>query len=147
MELLTTTLQATQWQQQQTGKTIGFVPTMGALHRGHLSLVQRACKENDAVVASIFVNPTQFDDKSDLARYPRTLDADLILLNTTACAAVFAPSVAEVYPTPDERVFNFGGLDKVMEGKCRNGHFNGVAQVVSRLFAILPAVGRAYFGE
>jgi pantoate--beta-alanine ligase len=147
MELLKTVLQAQQWQQQQAGKTIGFVPTMGALHKGHLSLVQRACKENDAVVASIFVNPTQFDDKTDLAHYPRTLDADLTLLNTTACTAVFAPTVAEIYPVPDERVFDFGSLDKIMEGKCRSGHFNGVGQVVSRLFAILPAVRRAYFGE
>lgn len=119
---------------------------MGALHRGHLSLVERACKENDAAVVSIFVNPLQFNDPADLEHYPRTLDADLTLLNKTPCSAVFAPTPAEMYPVPDRRVWDFGGLDSVMEGRCRSGHFNGVAQAVSRLFEILPA-SRAYFGE
>jgi pantoate--beta-alanine ligase len=119
---------------------------MGALHRGHLSLIQRSCKENEHTVVSIFVNPTQFNDKSDLERYPRTLDADVALLEQTPCDVVFAPSVEEIYPVPDTRIFDFGNLDKVMEGAHRPGHFNGVAQVVSRLFDLLPAT-RAYFGE
>jgi pantoate--beta-alanine ligase len=143
---LTTSSQMRQWRQNAAASSIGFVPTMGALHRGHLSLVERACKENDAVVVSIFVNPTQFDDPADLQRYPRTIDADIALLEQTSCAVVFTPDVHDVYPEPDTRVFDFGGLDKVMEGERRSGHFNGVAQVVSRLLAIVQPT-RAYFGE
>jgi pantoate--beta-alanine ligase len=125
--------------------TIGFVPTMGALHKGHLSLVERAVYENDTVVVSIFVNPAQFNEKADLERYPRDLDADMQLLKSTGCNIIFAPSVDDVYPVPDTRIFDFDGLDTVMEGKFRPGHFNGVAQVVSRLFGIVEP-DKAYFG-
>ncbi len=124
---------------------IGFVPTMGALHEGHFSLVRRARAENDIVVVSVFVNPTQFNDKNDLLRYPRTLDADLEKLSHIKCDIVFAPAVEEIYPEPETRVFDFGHLDTVMEGKFRPGHFNGVAQVVSRLFEIVKP-DKAYFG-
>lgn len=128
------------------GEQIGFVPTMGALHAGHLSLVERARKECDVVVVSIFVNPTQFNDKGDLAAYPRTLPADLELLSPIGPDYVFAPSVEEVYPTPDTREFDFGMVDKVMEGASRPGHFNGVGQVVSKLFDFVEP-HKAYFGE
>jgi len=127
-------------------KKIGLVPTMGALHAGHASLVNRSVKENDVTVVSVFVNPTQFNDKNDLLKYPRTLDADCKLLEANGCSFVFAPSVEEMYPEPDTRVFNFAPLDTVMEGAFRPGHFNGVAQIVSKLFdAVKPH--RAYFGE
>jgi pantoate--beta-alanine ligase len=129
----------------QGNGTIGFVPTMGALHEGHISLVNRAVSENRIVVVSIFVNPTQFNDKSDLDRYPRTLKSDLVLLEKTGCQLVFAPSAQEVYPEHDTRKFDFGPLETVMEGKHRPGHFNGVAQVVSKLFAFVQP-DRAYFG-
>jgi len=131
----------------RTGHTsIGFVPTMGALHAGHLSLVEQCCKENDVIVVSIFVNPAQFNDKNDLANYPRTMEEDLKMLTPAGCDVVFAPSVEEMYPVEDTRVFDFGILDKVMEGAHRPGHFNGVVQIVSRLFdAVQP--DRAYFGE
>jgi pantoate--beta-alanine ligase len=125
--------------------TVGFVPTMGALHEGHLSLVKQAVSETNIVVVSIFVNPTQFNDPKDLERYPRTLDADLQLLEKTGCQIVFAPGVNEIYPEPDKRKFNFGELESVMEGLHRPGHFNGVAQVVSKLFEIVKP-GKAYFG-
>lgn len=128
------------------GEQIGFVPTMGALHAGHLSLVERARKECGIVVVSIFVNPTQFNDKGDLAAYPRTLPADLELLSPIGPDYVFAPSVEEVYPTPDTREFDFGMVDKVMEGASRPGHFNGVGQVVSKLFDFVEP-HKAYFGE
>ena len=128
------------------GKTIGLVPTMGALHAGHASLVKRAVAENDVVVVSDFVNPTQFNDKDDLAKYPRTLDADCRLLESCGAAFVFAPSVEEIYPKPDTRTFSYAPLDTVMEGKYRPGHFNGVCQIVSKLFLIVEPT-RAYFGE
>ena len=128
------------------GKTIGLVPTMGALHAGHASLVKRAVAENDVVVVSDFVNPTQFNDKDDLAKYPRTLDADCRLLESCGAAFVFAPSVEEIYPEPDTRMFSYAPLDTVMEGKYRPGHFNGVCQIVSKLFLIVEPT-RAYFGE
>ena len=115
---------------------IGFVPTMGALHAGHRSLVERARRECATVVVSVFVNPTQFNDKTDLKNYPRTPEADLRLLEEVGADYVFMPSVEEVYPEPDTRTFDFGMIDKVMEGATRPGHFNGVAQVVSRLFDI-----------
>ena len=124
---------------------VGFVPTMGALHKGHLSLVERAVSENRIVVVSIFVNPTQFNDPKDLERYPRNLEHDLKLLDSTGCQLVFAPEVKEVYPEYDTRKFNFGPLETVMEGKHRPGHFNGVAQVVSKLFDMVKP-GKAYFG-
>ncbi len=127
-------------------KTIGLVPTMGALHAGHASLVKRAVAENDVVVVSDFVNPTQFNDKNDLAKYPRTLDADCRLLEACGVTFVFAPSVEEIYPEPDTRTFSYAPLDTVMEGKYRPGHFNGVCQIVSKLFLIVEPT-RAYFGE
>jgi len=130
------------------GKPVGFVPTMGALHEGHLSLVKNATAECPMVVISIYVNPTQFNNKEDLKRYPRTLEADLKLLNTVLREddLVFTPGDNEIYPTTDKRVFHFGNLDNVMEAKRRPGHFNGVAQVVSRLFDIVkPDI--AYFGQ
>ena len=128
------------------GNSVGLVPTMGALHTGHASLVERAVKENDVVVVSVFVNPTQFNDKNDLKNYPRTLDADCALLERIGATVAFAPSVEEMYPEEDTRQFSFAPLDTVMEGACRPGHFNGVAQIVSKLFyAVEP--DRAYFGE
>ncbi len=129
-----------------SGLSIGFVPTMGALHEGHLSLVDRAGAENDRVVVSIFVNPNQFNDPNDLKNYPRTLEADLALLDTHRCQYLFLPDVTEIYPEPDTRKFDFGTLETVMEGRFRQGHFNGVAQVVSRLFDIVHPL-KAYFGQ
>ena len=128
------------------GKTIGLVPTMGALHEGHASLVRRAVVENDVVVVSDFVNPTQFNDPNDLLKYPRTLDADCDLLEREGAKIVFAPSVDEMYPETDTRQFSYAPLDTVMEGKYRPGHFNGVCQIVSKLFMIVGP-DRAYFGE
>ncbi len=133
-------------QQISEGKTIGFVPTMGALHEGHLTLIRQAANENDFVVVSIFVNPIQFNNPEDLAKYPRNLDEDLQKLEGTGCALVFAPTPEEMYPEPDLTLFDFGQLDKVMEGKFRPGHFNGVAIVVKRLFEIVIP-HKAYFGE
>ncbi|WP_297088680.1 pantoate--beta-alanine ligase [uncultured Draconibacterium sp.] len=146
MKLLTT-VNDLQFEIQQLGaeSQVGFVPTMGALHAGHISLVKQAVKENRIVVVSIFVNPTQFNDAKDLERYPRTLENDMHLLEPTGCAIVFAPNAKEVYPEPDKRKFNFGKLEEVMEGKHRPGHFNGVAQVVSRLFDMVKPA-KAYFG-
>lgn len=133
-------------QARAEGKSIGLVPTMGALHEGHASLVERSVAENGVTVVSVFVNPTQFNDKGDLERYPRTLEADCQLLERLGADCVFAPSVEEVYPEPDTRVFDFTPLDKVMEGIYRPGHFNGVAQIVSKLFMYVEP-HRAYFGE
>lgn len=131
---------------KQRKGTCGFVPTMGALHEGHLSLVDRCRKECDTVVVSVFVNPTQFNDPNDLKNYPRTAEADIALLEKAGADFAFMPSVEEIYPKKDTRVFDFGQLDKVMEGPSRPGHFNGVAQVVSRLFDIVGC-DTAYFGE
>ena len=132
--------------EKYSSKNIGFVPTMGALHNGHISLVKRSVEENDVTVVSVFVNPTQFNDKADLERYPRTEDADKKLLEAAGCDIVFMPQVEEMYPEEDTRVFNFGSIETVMEGKYRPGHFNGVAQIVSKLFyAVEPT--RSYFGE
>lgn len=127
-------------------KTIGLVPTMGALHEGHISLVQRSVEENDVTVVSIFVNPTQFNDKKDLEKYPRTLDADCALLEANNTTIVFAPTVQEVYPEPDTRTFSYPPTDTVMEGEFRPGHFNGVCQIVSKLFMYVEP-HKAYFGE
>lgn len=128
------------------GISIGFVPTMGALHQGHISLVEKAIRENDIVVVSIFVNPTQFNDKTDLKNYPRTPEKDIALIEKAGVHYVFMPSEQEIYPESDTRVFDFGNLGKVMEGAHRPGHFNGVAQVVSKLFdSVEPH--RAYFGQ
>lgn len=131
---------------REEGKLIGFVPTMGALHEGHASLVRRAVAENDVVVVSVFVNPTQFNDSNDLVKYPRTLEADCRLLEKEGATLVFAPSVEEMYPEPDTRRFHYAPLDTVMEGKYRPGHFNGVCQIVSKLFLIVEP-HYAYFGE
>lgn len=138
-------LQAILDNKRQEGLSIGFVPTMGALHTGHLSLVEKAGQQSGFVVVSIFVNPTQFNDKSDLERYPRDLQKDVNLLEPTSCQLIFAPEANEIYPEPDTRQFNFGNLEQVMEGKFRPGHFNGVAQVVSRLFEIVQP-DKAFFG-
>ena len=128
------------------GKKVGLVPTMGALHAGHASLVKRSVNENEVTVVSVFVNPTQFNDKNDLVKYPRTLDADCKLLEAFGATYAFAPSVEEMYPEPDTRQFSYAPLDTVMEGAFRPGHFNGVCQIVSKLFeAVKPH--RAYFGE
>ena len=128
------------------GKKVGLVPTMGALHAGHASLVKRSVNENEVTVVSVFVNPTQFNDKNDLERYPRTLEADCQLAEACGADYLFAPSVEEIYPTPDMRHFEFPPVSTVMEGACRPGHFNGVCQVVSRLFYIVKP-DKAYFGE
>lgn len=128
------------------GQKIGLVPTMGALHAGHASLVKRSVSENDVTVVSVFVNPTQFNDKNDLKNYPRTLDADCQLLKSLGADYVFAPSVEEVYPEPDTRSFSYPPIDTVMEGARRPGHFNGVCQIVSKLFYMVKP-DRAYFGE
>ena len=128
------------------GKKVGLVPTMGALHAGHASLVKRSVSENGVTVVSVFVNPTQFNDKNDLEKYPRTLDADCRLLEECGADFAFAPSVSEMYPEPDTRQFSYAPLDTVMEGAFRPGHFNGVAQVVSKLFYIVEP-DNAYFGE
>lgn len=130
----------------QPGRQIGFVPTMGALHRGHLELVKRAVNENDVVVCSIFVNPIQFNNPDDLKKYPRTFESDIEMLESMGCHYVFYPDTQEMYPEPETHTYDFGQLDKVMEGRYRQGHFNGVAIVVKKLFDIvLPH--RAYFGE
>jgi pantoate--beta-alanine ligase len=131
---------------RKEGKEIGLVPTMGALHAGHVSLVRRSVKDNSVTVVSVFVNPTQFNDKNDLKNYPRDLNADCKLLESAGADYVFAPAVEDVYPTPDNRQFSFPPVDTVMEGAHRPGHFNGVCQVVSRLFYIVRPT-RAYFGE
>jgi pantoate--beta-alanine ligase len=131
------------------GKTIGFVPTMGALHAGHAALVQKACSENEICVVSIFVNPTQFNNVEDLQKYPRTLEKDTTLLESLGVHFVFAPTAEEMYSAEEMQArfsFDFNGLDEVMEGKMRPGHFNGVVQVVSRLFELVRPT-RAYFGE
>jgi pantoate--beta-alanine ligase len=132
--------------ERSQNRSIGFVPTMGALHEGHLSLVKRCLSENAVCVVSIFVNPTQFNDKNDLDTYPRTLEKDRDMLEAAGCHYLFAPSEEEMYPEPDTRVFSFGTVDRVMEGAHRPGHFNGVAQIVSKLFSAVEA-RRAYFGE
>ena len=129
------------------GKSLGLVPTMGALHQGHLSLIARARVENDLVIATIFVNPTQFDRKEDLVNYPSSLDADLDMLEESGCDLVFVPTPEDIY---ENRVqsehFDFGGLDHVMEGRFRKGHFDGVATIVKKLFSLIRP-DRAYFGE
>ena len=131
---------------RREGHSIGLVPTMGALHEGHASLVRRSVAENDVTVVSIFLNPTQFNDPKDLERYPRTLEADCQLLEKCGADIAFAPSVAEVYPEPDTRQFSYPPTDSVMEGAMRPGHFNGVCQVVSKLLSYVEP-DRAYFGE
>lgn len=131
--------------QQKAGKTVGFVPTMGALHTGHISLIESSKKENDLTVCSIFVNPTQFNNPEDLKKYPRTLEKDCEMLEAAQCDVVFAPSAEEMYPALPKLKFDFGTLETVMEGKFRPGHFNGVGIVVSKLFHIVKP-DKAYFG-
>jgi pantoate--beta-alanine ligase len=131
---------------RQQGKSIGLIPTMGALHEGHLSLIDASLRSNNISVVSIFVNPTQFNEKSDFNNYPRDIEKDLELVRLKGCDLAFVPSEQEMYPEKDQRIFDFGTLDKYMEGKYRPGHFNGVAQIVSRLFSIIEP-DRAYFGE
>lgn len=151
MQILTTkhelTLQMNACLRQ--GKTIGLVPTMGALHEGHAALVRRAVSENDVCVVSVFVNPTQFNNQEDLLKYPRTLQQDVELLTNIGVHFVFAPTPEEMYTQQEMQQpfeFDFNGLDQVMEGKMRPGHFNGVVQIVSRLFELVHPT-RAYFGE
>ena len=139
-------LQNALFEERKQGKEIGLVPTMGALHEGHASLVRRSVGENGVTVVSVFVNPTQFNDKNDLKNYPRNLEADCALLESCMADYVFAPEVEDMYPTPDTRHFEFPPVSTVMEGAHRPGHFNGVCQVVSRLFYIVRP-DRAYFGE
>lgn len=139
-------LQNALFDDRKQGRSIGLVPTMGALHEGHASLVRRSVAENDITVVSVFVNPTQFNDQNDLKNYPRDLDADCRLLEECHADYVLAPSVDEMYPTPDTRRFEYPPVSTVMEGAHRPGHFNGVCQVVSRLFYIVRP-DRAYFGE
>lgn len=151
MQVITTKLELTRQVTacMRQNKTIGFVPTMGALHAGHASLVQHAVAENDVCVVSVFVNPTQFNNPEDLLKYPRTLEQDVALLTQLGVHFVFAPSPEEMYSSEEMNVpfsFDFNGLDQVMEGKMRPGHFNGVVQVVSRLFDLIQPT-RAYFGE
>lgn len=130
---------------RKKGKSIGFVPTMGALHDGHLALIKSAKKENDVVVCSIFVNPIQFNNPDDLKKYPNQIESDIKLLEAEDCDILFHPSVEEIYPEPSSEQFDFGNLDKVLEGEFRPGHFNGVAVVVKKLFEIIEPI-RAYFG-
>ncbi len=132
--------------QRLRGRSIGFVPTMGALHEGHLALVKRAVSENDKVVSSIFVNPLQFNRPDDLEKYPRSLASDLEMLESAGCHLAFCPGAKEMYPAPEIKVYDFGELDKVMEGRHRPGHFNGVAIVVKKLFDLVEP-HRAYFGQ
>lgn len=139
-------LQNALFDERKQGKKVGLVPTMGALHEGHASLVRRSVSENEVTVVSVFVNPTQFNDKNDLKNYPRNLEADCELLESCGADYVLAPEVDEMYPTPDTRHFEFPPVSTVMEGAHRPGHFNGVCQVVSRLFYIVRP-DRAYFGE
>lgn len=148
MEVIRTTNELRQWSREcrAAGLSVGFVPTMGALHAGHISLVERARCECDRVGVSVFVNPTQFNNPTDLATYPRTEEADLQALEAAGVDVAFVPSVQEMYPEPDTRQFALGPVAEVMEGAMRPGHFNGVAQVVSRLFD-MAAPHRAYFGE
>ena len=131
---------------RRAGKTTGFVPTMVALHQGHISLIEKSKLENQITVVSIFVNPNQFNDPLDYQKYPRTPEDDIRYLEDNGCDLLFAPDATEIYPSPDTRRFDFGMLDKVMEGLYRPGNFNGVAQVVSRLFEIISP-DNAYFGE
>ncbi|MBO4811773.1 MAG: pantoate--beta-alanine ligase [Prevotella sp.] len=139
-------LQNALFDDRKAGKSVGLVPTMGALHEGHASLVRRSVEQNDVTVVSVFVNPTQFNDQGDLNRYPRDLDSDCRLLEQCKADYVLAPEVEEMYPTPDRRHFEYPPVSTVMEGAHRPGHFNGVCQVVSRLFYIVRP-DRVYFGE
>ncbi len=148
MEVFTSVKSLRQFLDQQIlqQKTVGLVPTMGALHAGHISLIEAARKDNEVVVCSVFVNPTQFNNAEDLAKYPRTFDEDHAMLDKAGCSALFAPSVDEMYPEQAVLKMDFGALETVMEGASRPGHFNGVGIVVSKLFNIVRP-HRAYFGQ
>jgi len=148
MEVFTLKSQYNDWRSKTADKTIGFVPTMGALHNGHIQLVKDSCLNNDLTVVSIFVNPTQFNQQGDLTNYPRTLQKDLLLLEDSGCDAVIVPSVEEIYPSGLENFINIdlGYLDTVMEGAYRPGHFKGVIMVVDLLFKLVKP-HKAYFGE
>lgn len=146
MEVFTTLTDIENFIKNNNRKTIGLVPTMGALHEGHLSLVTNSLKENDLTITSIFVNPTQFNNLEDLAKYPRTIESDLKMLENTGCKIVFTPSEHEMYPTNPLTNISFGEIESVMEGKSRPGHFNGVGLVVTKLFNITTP-NRAYFGQ
>ncbi|CAG5007010.1 Pantothenate synthetase [Dyadobacter sp. CECT 9275] len=148
MEVFTSVVSLRSYLQSQRAlhHSIGLVPTMGALHEGHVSLIQTAVSENDIVVCSIFVNPVQFNNPDDLAKYPRTEEADLKILEQAGCSAAFVPSVTEMYPSTPKTTFNFGPVETVMEGKSRPGHFSGVGIVVARLFHIAQP-DHAYFGQ
>ncbi len=148
MEIFNTIIETQSYLQilKKSNKSIGFVPTMGALHQGHLALVRQAKAENKVVVVSIFVNPIQFNNKEDLLKYPRTFETDAAMLKAIGCDVIFYPDEAQMYPEPDTTVYDFGQLDKVMEGKFRAGHFNGVAIVVKKLLDIVQP-NKAYFGE
>ena len=149
MKLITTSSELTEFRNflSDQNKTVGFVPTMGALHKGHLSLVEQAEKVTDSVIVSIFVNPTQFNDPEDLKNYPSNLDNDLEMLRAyRKIDAVFAPAASDMYPVPDTRIFDFGHIDKIMEGSSRKGHFNGVAQIVSKLLSLVNPQ-KAFFGQ
>lgn len=148
MRIITTASEMTEFVtiQKNNGSTIGFVPTMGALHEGHSSLIRAAKKDNDTVVVSVFVNPTQFNQASDLASYPRTFDADQVILENECVDVMFFPSVNEVYPNSTKPTYDMDRLDQGMEGPNRPGHFNGVVQVVTRFFDLITPTS-AYFGE
>lgn len=148
MEVFETKSDVVKWRNSfaNSNKTLGFVPTMGALHSGHLSLIKCAKSQNDFVLVSIFVNPSQFNQQEDFEKYPRDYNKDLAMLRKIGCNVVFLPTVEEMYPEEDNRVFDFNGLDKVMEGKFRPGHFQGVAKIVSKLFELVRP-HKAYFGE
>ena len=149
MQILEDRRQLNDWvaQQKKSNFTIGFVPTMGALHQGHLSLIKKSKQQNDLTICSVFVNPTQFDNDDDLKKYPRDTPKDSALLESAGCDAVFFPSVEDMYPveTKSEN-FEFGGIENQMEGKYRKGHFDGVATIVSRFFDLVQP-NKAYFGE
>jgi pantoate--beta-alanine ligase len=148
MEIFTTRSALRSWLEchRKDADSVGFVPTMGALHDGHLELVRRSARENDVTVVSIFVNPIQFNNQEDLAKYPRSLDTDLEMLRSAGCHAAFTPTVDEMYPGDELEHYDFGSLEQVMEGAFRPGHFQGVAVVVKRLLEIAEPA-RAYFGE
>ncbi len=146
MKILNTREELRRFHSEHRSQTVGFVPTMGALHEGHLALVKRSVAENDLTVCSIFVNPTQFNNASDLEKYPRTEEQDVAMLEQAGCDVVFLPTVDMMYPQPASYSFDFGPLERVMEGEFRSGHFNGVGVIVSKLFNLVQP-DKAYFGQ
>ena len=146
MEVFTSIIDTHKYLKSNTHLSIGFVPTMGALHDGHMALIRKSKSENDLTICSVFVNPTQFNNPEDLKKYPRTLDEDCKLLQKEGCDMVFAPSAEEMYPSLPRLKMDFGRLENILEGKFRPGHFNGVGIVVAKLFNIIQPT-RAYFGQ